>query len=86
MFQTLSNLQKVENYCYAAWYKNSSYDGIEGKSVLDDLDIIQLEEVIETAHKLKLVFAKVEVHNEVQYGNRGDVADKPENLEDCLWL
>ena len=52
--------------------------------MLDDLDIIQLEEVIETADKLKLVFAEMEVHKEVEYGNEGDVADKPENLEDGL--
>ena len=64
--------------------KYSSYDGIEVKGVLDDLDIIQLKEVIETADKLKLVFAEMEVHKEVEYGNEGDVADKPENLEDGL--
>ena len=86
MFQTLSDLQKVEHYCHAAWYEYSSYEGIEGKSVLDELHIIQLKEVIETVHKLKLVFAKVKINKEVQYGNKGDVADKPENLEDGLWL
>ena len=77
----ISDVQKEETGGNVSGQNDNSNDGIEGEAMLDDLNLIQAEEVVETVDACVLSF---QVDEEVESDDQQRVGEKPKHLKNSF--